>query len=115
MAQSRKLTGGVRRRPVPRWRGQSVAGLAVALTLAAGAMPARSDSAHEAPAVEGAGTTAAVAPVATPAPTGAAAAMMAKPAEPKPAPTPSEQQRRMLMLLLMNSAGPLRTYGTLGR
>ena len=43
-----------------------------------------------------------------------AVAIGTRPAEAAPR-TPEEQQRRLLMLLLMNSAGPLKTYGTLGR
>ena len=50
----------------------------------------------------------------TPHPTAMAVAVDTRPAGVAPR-TPEEQQRRLLMLLLMNSAGPLKTYGTLGR
>jgi len=47
-------------------------------------------------------------------PTAMAVAVDTRPAGVAPR-TPEEQQRRLIMLLLMNSAGPLKTYGTLGR
>jgi hypothetical protein len=57
-------------------------------------------------------TEAVTTPVATPAP-GATARPAAAVAA--PAPKPDDRQRRVLMLLLMNSAGPVRPYGNLGR
>jgi hypothetical protein len=46
--------------------------------------------------------------------TGEPAVAVVKPPEPATG-WDSEQQRRMLMLLIMNSAGPVRPFGNLGR
>lgn len=47
-------------------------------------------------------------------PPGATDVALVKPADAKPQPS-SEQQRQLMLLLLMNSAGPVRPFGGLGR
>lgn len=99
---------------LPRLPGYRLAWL-IALPLLILAMPARSGaSLDEAPistAVEPAAVAAPLAGApATPAVTPAAAIVT-----PAPKPESGDQERRVLMLLLMNSGGPVRPYGNLGR
>ena len=99
---------------VPQWillrhRGALLGALVCALAL--GAMPS---SAVE----ESSGTTAPQVAVATPAETEGSSVPAAVTAVKEPgaaAARTSDQQRRVLMLLLMNSAGPVRPFGNLGR
>lgn len=101
---------------LPRSSKHRLAWLVVAplliLTLPArsGASPDEAPSSVVAPAVPAVAAPVAGA-VANPAVTQAAA--IVTPAEAKP--ESGDQQRRVLMLLLMNSAGPVRPYGNLGR
>ncbi|HKW54702.1 MAG TPA: hypothetical protein VJO12_13495 [Stellaceae bacterium] len=99
---------------LPRFSGHRLAWL-VALPLLIFTLPARSGaSLDEAPAGTVAQPVAVTAPVAgvpvDPAVTPAAAIVT-----PAAKPESGDQQRRVLMLLLMNSAGPVRPYGNLGR
>jgi len=110
MAQLRDTSFGL-----PRIPGHRLAWL-VALPLLILALPARSGaSLDEAPA----GTaTPVAATIATPiagAPADPAVVPAAAMVTPAAKPESGDQQRRVLMLLLMNSAGPVRPYGNLGR
>jgi hypothetical protein len=86
----------------------------VALPLLILTLPAQSDAnLDQAPD----GTATAATAIAAPA-TSAPADPAVKPAAattPAARPEPDDRQRRVLMLLLMNSAGPVRPYGNLGR
>ena len=99
---------------LPRIPGHRLAWL-VALPLLILTLPAQSGSGlDEAPG----GTATPAAAIATPG-AGAVAAPAVTPAAaivtPAARPESDDRQRRVLMLLLMNSAGPVRPYGNLGR
>jgi hypothetical protein len=99
---------------LPRIPGHRLAWL-VALPLLILTLPARSGaSLDEAPAGTATPAAAIAVPIAgtpaDPAVTPAAAVIT-----PVAKPQSDDQQRRVLMLLLMNSAGPVRPYGNLGR
>jgi hypothetical protein len=81
--------------------------LLLTLPARSGASPDETPSAAMAPAVAPISGAIAV-PVVTD------AAAIVSPAEAK-SPRSDDRQRRVLMLLLMNSAGPVRPYGDLGR
>lgn len=109
MAHLRDTSFGLRRLP-----GHRVAWL-VALPLLILTLPAQSDANLDR-ATDGTSTPAAavVAPTAG-APAGPAVTPAATVVAPAARPDSDDQQRRVLMLLLMNSAGPVRPYGNLGR
>jgi hypothetical protein len=95
-------------------RGAFCLGLVAGLALAVAALAEPAGNPGEPPSVAQAGSTSppAIEKIVTP----AAAPVLAADAKPVAAVNdPDGQQRRLLMLLLMNSAGPLGTYGTLGR
>ena len=101
-----------------RWRGWLGAGVTASLALAAASLPARADTTLDTPAaVALSGSTlppAAAGDVATPAIATAMAPPETKPIE-AGRPQMDERQRRILMLLLINGAGAVRPYGSLGR
>ena len=109
MAQLRDTSFGL-----PRIPGHRLAWL-VALPLLILTLPARSGvSLDEVPV----GTATPAAAIATPiagAPADPAVVPAAAIVTPVAKPESGDQQRRVLMLLLMNSAGPVRPYGNLGR
>ena len=99
---------------LPRTPGHRLAWL-VALPLLILTLPARSGaSLDEAPA-DTATPAAAIATPITGAPADPAVVPAAAIVTPAAKPESGDQQRRVLMLLLMNSAGPVRPYGNLGR
>ena len=99
-------------------RGWVGSGLIALLALAGASLPAQADTAPQEPPVAAlSGSTlppAAAGEDATPA---VAAAMTAPESKPVEAGRPrmDERQRRALMLMLINRAGAVRPYGTLGR
>ena len=99
---------------LPRIPGHRLAWL-VALPLLIVTLPARSGASPD-QALDGAPIAAAaiVAPTAG-APADPAVTPAAAIVTPAARPEPDDRQRRVLMLLLMNSAGPVRPYGNLGR
>jgi hypothetical protein len=98
---------------LPRLREYRLAWLVVAPLLIL-TVPARSDpNLDEAPSGAVAQAVPAVTADAAAPPALTQAAVIVRPPEAKP--QSDDQQRRVLMLLLMNSAGPVRPYGNLGR
>lgn len=100
---------------LPRIPGHRLAWL-VALPLLILTLPTQSGaSLDQAPD----GTPTPVAAIAAPPAAGAPADPAVTPAAavvtPTARPEPDDRQRRVLMLLLMNSAGPVRPYGNIGR
>jgi hypothetical protein len=99
---------------LPRTPGHRLAWL-IALPLLILTMPARSGaSLDEAPTGTAAEPAAVMAPLAG-APTNPAVTPAAAIVTPAAKPESGDQERRVLMLLLINSAGPVRPYGNLGR
>ena len=100
--------------PHPRndhWRGWLAVGLIASLALAGASLPTRADTTPDTPAVAALSSSilpAAASEVATP----AVATAMTRPEAGRP--QMDQRQRRILMLLMMNSAGAVRPYGTLG-
>lgn len=104
---------------LPRIPGHRLAWL-VAVPLLVLTLPARSgDSLDQSPDGAPIPATAIVAPTAGAPAAGVPAAPAVTPTAaivtPEASPEPDDRQRRVLMLLLMNSAGPVRPYGNLGR
>jgi hypothetical protein len=94
------------------WRAALAGGLACGVALAAVPLAAEEPSTGAAP--QQMVTAAPVSPAMSGASATPTAMTMTKPAD-APTEKSSEQQRRVFMLLLMNSAGPVRPFGNLGR